>query len=88
MGKLANHHLHQAQKFGSTAEAVYSDEELGEDSVLLESPLDKIDPYATFKNSLMSKLQAFATELWPVCVLVLANWMKECNKSNRSSTPH
>ena len=70
MGKLANHHLQQAQKFGSAAEHVYSDEELGEDSVLLESPLDKIDPYSTFKNSLMSKLRATAPEFQLVCACV------------------
>ncbi|KAM7201418.1 nonsense-mediated mRNA decay protein 5 [Naviculisporaceae sp. PSN 640] len=45
----------EAQKFGS-AEADMSEEELGEDSVLLESPLDKLDPYAAFRSSLM-KLQ-------------------------------
>jgi importin-7 len=32
-----------------------SDDELGEDSVLLESPLDKVDPYNVFKESLLSK---------------------------------
>jgi len=36
-------------------EGEYSDEELGEDSILLESPLDKIDPYITFRNTLTSK---------------------------------
>lgn len=46
----------QAQKFRSAGDAAeYSEEDLGEDSVLLESPLDKIDPYTTFKVSLMSK---------------------------------
>lgn len=58
MVKLANHHFHQAQKFGAAEELEYSDDELGEDSVLLESPLDKIDPYITFKTALMSKLRA------------------------------
>jgi hypothetical protein len=28
---------------------------MGEDSVLLESPLDKIEPYQLFRNTLMSK---------------------------------
>ncbi|KAK1758370.1 nonsense-mediated mRNA decay protein 5 [Echria macrotheca] len=47
----------EASKFrGSVDGGEYSEEELGEDSVLLESPLDKIDPYTTFKSSLM-KLQ-------------------------------
>ncbi|KAK4188938.1 nonsense-mediated mRNA decay protein 5 [Podospora australis] len=45
----------EAQKF-SSAEAEQSEEELGEDSVLLESPLDKIDPYNAFRISLL-KLQ-------------------------------
>jgi importin-7 len=52
--KLANNHSNQAQKFGS-AEPDMSEEELGEDSVLLESPLDKLDPYSIFRASLMSK---------------------------------
>jgi hypothetical protein len=37
-------------------EADDSDDELGEDSVLLESPLDKIEPYQLFRAALMSKL--------------------------------
>ncbi|KAK0725706.1 armadillo-type protein [Lasiosphaeris hirsuta] len=45
----------EAQKFGNT-EPDYSEEELGEDSVLLESPLDKVDPYSVFRVSLL-KLQ-------------------------------
>ncbi|KAK4161467.1 armadillo-type protein [Cladorrhinum sp. PSN259] len=45
----------EAQKFGSV-DADLSDDELGEDSVLLESPLDKVDPYNVFKESLL-KLQ-------------------------------
>lgn len=32
-----------------------SEDELGEDSVLLESPLDKIEPYQLFRAALMSK---------------------------------
>ena len=54
-GKLANYHRHQAQKFRDAEEDDFSEDELGEDSVLLESPLDKIDPYIVFKQSLMSK---------------------------------
>lgn len=44
----------QAQKF---SRAVDEDDEddLGEDSVLLESPLDKIEPYQLFRATLMSK---------------------------------
>ncbi|KAK0612295.1 armadillo-type protein [Bombardia bombarda] len=47
----------EAQKYGAPeAEAEMSDEELGEDSLLLESPLDRLDPYSIFKTSFM-KLQ-------------------------------
>jgi hypothetical protein len=31
------------------------EEELGEDSVLLESPLDKIEPYQLFRATLLSE---------------------------------
>jgi hypothetical protein len=47
----------EAQKF-SQIENQYqedSDDELGEDSVLLESPLDKIEPYQLLRGALMSK---------------------------------
>ncbi|KAK1830277.1 armadillo-type protein [Podospora conica] len=49
----------EAQKLGGAGgdELEYSDDELGEDSVLLESPLDKIDPYIVFKTSLMKMQQ-------------------------------
>ncbi|KAL2020505.1 hypothetical protein VTK56DRAFT_8390 [Thermocarpiscus australiensis] len=40
----------EAQKFKAT-DGEESDLELGEDSVLLESPLDKIDPYLAFRDS-------------------------------------
>jgi len=42
----------QAQKF-QNLEDNDSDDELGEES-LLETPLDKIEPYQLFKNALMS----------------------------------
>ncbi|KAK3337479.1 armadillo-type protein [Cercophora scortea] len=45
----------EAQRFGAS-EPDLSDEELGEDGVLLETPLDKLDPYAIFRDSLL-KLQ-------------------------------
>lgn len=32
-----------------------SDDELGENSVLLESPLDKLEPYQIFRSCLISK---------------------------------
>jgi importin-7 len=41
----------QAQKFGSFAEE--EDDELDEES-LLETPLDKVEPYGLFKHVLMS----------------------------------
>ncbi|KAL2256227.1 hypothetical protein VTK26DRAFT_1966 [Humicola hyalothermophila] len=40
----------EAQKLKAT-ELEESEDELGEDSVLLESPLDKIDPYLAFRDS-------------------------------------
>ncbi|KAL1884211.1 hypothetical protein VTK73DRAFT_5347 [Phialemonium thermophilum] len=45
----------EAQKF-SANQNEESDDELGEDSVLLESPLDKIEPYQVFRGALL-KLQ-------------------------------
>ena len=52
--KLADMHQNQAQKLKAD-EAEESDDELGEDSVLLESPLDKIDPYLAFRDAFKSK---------------------------------
>jgi importin-7 len=46
----------QAQKFGGDQHLDLSDDELGEDSVLLESPLDKLEPYQIFRSALMSEL--------------------------------
>ena len=48
----------QAQKFGHINDQE-SDDELGEHSVLLESPLDKVEPYQTFRASLMCMLPLF-----------------------------
>ncbi|KAL2136826.1 hypothetical protein VTI74DRAFT_1040 [Chaetomium olivicolor] len=45
----------EAQKLKAT-DFEESDDELGEDSVLLESPLDRIDPYLAFRDS-FKKLQ-------------------------------
>jgi hypothetical protein len=45
--------VYQAQKF-QNLEDNDSDDELGEES-LLETPLDKIEPYQLFRNALMSK---------------------------------
>jgi hypothetical protein len=46
----------QAQKF-SRGLGDDDEDELGEDSVLLESPLDKIEPYQLFKATLMKMQQ-------------------------------
>jgi hypothetical protein len=43
----------QAQKF-KNLEDNDSDDELGEES-LLDTPLDKVEPYQLFKNALLSK---------------------------------
>ncbi|KAG5931655.1 hypothetical protein E4U53_001663, partial [Claviceps sorghi] len=42
----------EAQKYSRAIEDV-DDDELGEDSVMLESPLDKIEPYQLFKATLL-----------------------------------
>lgn len=49
--------LWQAQKFNKLEEEhqIMTDDELGENSVLLESPLDKLEPYQIFRSCLMSK---------------------------------
>lgn len=49
----ANSHCLQAQKFSRAIDDVEEDD-LGEDSVLLESPLDKIEPYQLFRATLLS----------------------------------
>ncbi|KAJ9155365.1 Importin-beta domain-containing protein [Pleurostoma richardsiae] len=46
----------EAQKFGRLDDPE-SDDELGEHSVLLESPLDKIEPYQIFRGALMTLQQ-------------------------------
>ena len=45
----------QAQKFRAGGDDAETDEDLGEDSVLLESPLDKIEPYQLFRATFLSK---------------------------------
>lgn len=54
--KLADTHRNQAQKL-KAADLEDSEDELGEDSVLLETPLDKIDPYLAFRDSFKSMCQ-------------------------------
>jgi hypothetical protein len=44
----------ESQKF-SRASNYESEDDLGEESVLLESPLDKVDPYQLFSATLMSE---------------------------------
>ncbi|KAL8994736.1 MAG: hypothetical protein Q9169_005375 [Polycauliona sp. 2 TL-2023] len=58
----------EAQKFGALS-ADDDDEELEEES-LLETPLDKVEPYALFKNALMS-LQQHQPQLYHSLVKVL-----------------
>lgn len=50
--------LCQAQKIGQLDEED-SDDELGEHSVLLESPLDKLEPYQIFSSCLMSEFAPY-----------------------------
>ena len=52
----------EAQKF-QNLEDNDSDDELGEES-LLETPLDKIEPYQLFKNALMSKYSLCEFREW------------------------
>lgn len=52
--------VRQAQKFARAADDIDEDD-LSEDSVLLESPLDKIEPYQLFRGTLMSKSQLETT---------------------------
>lgn len=51
--------LSQAQKFGSFADDD-DDDELDEES-LLETPLDKVEPYGLFKHVLLSKFVCLST---------------------------
>ncbi|KAI1328186.1 importin-beta domain-containing protein [Xylariaceae sp. FL0255] len=54
----------EAQKFSSQIDNSYdSDDELGEDSVLLESPLDKIEPYQLLRGVLM-KMQSESPQFY------------------------
>ncbi|EJT79856.1 hypothetical protein GGTG_04939 [Gaeumannomyces tritici R3-111a-1] len=43
----------EAQKFGSLPEGHESDDELGEHSLLLETPLEKLEPYQIFRTALL-----------------------------------
>jgi hypothetical protein len=45
--------MHQAKKFGALA-GDEEDSELDEDN-LLETPLDKFEPYVVFRDALLSK---------------------------------
>jgi hypothetical protein len=60
--------LTQAQKFGNLEND--SDDELGEES-LLETPLDKVEPYQLFRNALLSKLYGciLYREVWLITTL-------------------
>jgi hypothetical protein len=67
--QLADTHRDQAQKIKAT-DFDDSDDELGEDSVLLESPLDRIDPYLAFRDSFKSE---WLSPIPPIIMMVLAN---------------
>ena len=69
----------QAQKFGAVGDA--DDDDLEEES-MLETPLDKVEPYSVFKNTLMSTLFLLLR-----CNTPLAdNLLKSCNEINLNST--
>jgi hypothetical protein len=67
--------LTQAQKFGNLEND--SDDELGEES-LLETPLDKVEPYQLFRNALLSKLYGCTLyrEVWLIMTL------QNCSKNS------
>lgn len=73
----------QAQKFGSLAED--DDDEMDEES-LLETPLDKLEPYGMFKHVLMSMINPFP--LGVIYPLRSANqcFVQTSNKNSRNST--
>ena len=50
--KCSHSNIFQAQKFSNLENE--SEDELGEES-LLETPLDKVEPYQLFRDALMSK---------------------------------
>lgn len=52
----------QAQKFGSLHEGHESEDELGEHSLLLETPLEKLEPYQIFRTALLSKSRAWTRQ--------------------------
>jgi hypothetical protein len=56
--RFADTRCNQAQKL-KAADVEETEDELGEDSVLLESPLDRIDPYLAFRDCFKSKLHCF-----------------------------
>jgi importin-7 len=60
-----------------------SDDDLGEDSVLLESPLDKLEPYQLFRAALMRKFKIPDSTCG---ALPIANTPQGYNKSSPSST--
>ncbi|KLU90519.1 hypothetical protein MAPG_10372 [Magnaporthiopsis poae ATCC 64411] len=47
----------EAQKFGSLHEGHESEDELGEHSLLLETPLEKLEPYQIFRTALLRMQQ-------------------------------
>ena len=70
----------QAQKFGNL-EGTDGDEDLGEES-LLETPLDRVEPYSMFKNALLSRSLSRPTNG------LNANPIQSFNLSNLMFTPH
>lgn len=62
-----------------------SDDDLGEDSVLLESPLDKLEPYQLFRLALLSTFHMPKNHIPITQTLTM---LQNCNRINHSSTAH
>lgn len=77
----------KAQKFGHLEEQESDDEGLGENSVLLESPLDKLEPYQIFRSCLMSKFDVLHSQKWP-CLTICAGLQQEQPQLYTSLSSH
>jgi hypothetical protein len=82
--KLADTHADQAKRI-KTAEGGESDDELGEDSVLLESPLDRIDPYIAFRDAFTRESLEMSWHEWKFTVADRRRLLQVSKTNNHSS---
>lgn len=83
----------QAQKFSNLDQGGFeSDDDLGEQSLLLETPLEKVEPYGIFRTVLLRKpdtckaQSCFLLNAPLVCWFVLTlNRLQACNKNSHNS---